>query len=58
MEQAFRAYIIKNYPQWPIIDQGNIIQNGFVKLDEAKKSRKIIVSKYKGSGFNVYSVDW
>ena len=58
MEEAFRAYIIKNYPQWPIIDQGNIIQNGFVKLDEAKKSRKTIVNAYKGKGFHVYTVDW
>ena len=58
MEEAFRAYIIKHYPQWPIIDQGNIIQNGFVKLEEAKKSRKTIVDAYKGKGFHVYTVDW
>ncbi len=58
MEEAFKAYIIKNYPQWPIIDQGNIIQNGFVKLEEAKKSRKTIVSNYKSKDFNVYTVDW
>ncbi len=58
MEQAFRAYIIKHYPQWPIIDQGNIIQNGFVKLTEAKASRKTIVDAYKGKGFHVYTVDW
>ncbi|RLD85420.1 MAG: hypothetical protein DRJ09_12935, partial [Bacteroidetes bacterium] len=58
MEEAFKAYIIKNYSQWPIIDQGNIIQNGFVKLEEAKKSRKTIVSNYKSKDFNVYTVDW
>lgn len=58
MEQAFRAYIIKHYPQWPIIDQGNIIENGFVKLDEAKKSRETIISNYKGKKFNVYTIDW
>ncbi len=58
MEQVFRSYIIKNYPQWPIIDQGNIIQNGFVKLVEAEKSRKTIVNNYKSKGFHVFTVDW
>jgi hypothetical protein len=58
MEQAFRDYIIKNYPQWPLIDQGNIIQNGFVKLKDAQQSRKRIINEYKNKKFKVYTVDW
>ncbi len=58
MEEKFRAYIIKHYPQWPIIDQGNIIQNGFVKLKDAQKSRERIVKEYQKKKFKVYTVDW
>jgi len=58
MENHFRAYIIKKYPQWPIIDQGNIIQNGFVKLQDAKNSRKTTVQEYKNKKFRVFTVDW
>ena len=58
MERAFSSYIIKNYPQWPIIDQGNIIQNGFVRLDKAKSSRKTVIEEYKHKNFKVYTVDW
>lgn len=58
MEERFRAYIIKKYPQWPVIDQGNIVQNGFVKLQDAKNSRKNIVQEYKNKKFKVFTVDW
>ncbi len=58
MEQHYNAYIRKHYPQWPKIDQGKIIQNGFVKYDEAKKSRETVIKEYKSKGFRVYTVDW
>jgi hypothetical protein len=58
LEQKFNAYIHKHYPQWPKIDQANIVQNGFVKYDEAVKSRETIIKEYQGKGFHVYTVDW
>ena len=57
LEQKFNTFIQKNYPQWPRIDQGNIIQNGFVKYDEAKKSRETVIQQYLSKGFKVISVD-
>jgi hypothetical protein len=58
LQQHFNAYIRKHYPKWPLIDQGNIIENGFITLKEAQESRKTIVHQYKINGFTIHTVDW
>ena len=57
LEQKFNSYIRRHYPQWPEIDQANIVQNGFVHYNDAVQSRKTIINEYQNKNFRVIKVE-
>jgi hypothetical protein len=58
MQRRFNKLIRDQYPEWVKADQGEIITNGFVTYQEAKKSKEETVHKYKAHGFIVHELNW
>ncbi|MBK9292302.1 MAG: VCBS repeat-containing protein [Bacteroidetes bacterium] len=58
LEEKFNETIIRTYPTWGRIDQGNIIQNGFLTKSEADKSRTRMMHEYRTKGFNVVEINY
>lgn len=58
LEEKYNEVIMKTYPTWGRIDQGNIIQNGFVTKSEADKSRARMMHEYNTKGFKVVEINW
>jgi len=58
MEERFDNLIIKAYPTWPKVDQGNITSVGFETKAEADKSRTKMIFEYKRRGFEIIEMNW
>lgn len=58
MEEKFNQLIIKAYPAWPKIDQGNIVAIGFATKAAADASRARVKSEYTANGFKVIEINW
>lgn len=58
LEEKFNEVIITTYATWGKIDQGNIVQNGFMTRNEAEKSRSKIMHEYTTKGFKVIEINW
>ncbi len=58
MEEKFQLLLIETYPTWPRVDQGNIVQNGFVSKAAAEKSRLEMIHNYKTKGFKLIELNW
>jgi hypothetical protein len=58
LQEKYNEAIIRTYPTWGKIDQGNLIQNGFVTKSEADKSRARMMHEYRVKGFNVVEINY
>ncbi len=58
LQDHFNPIIRRTYPNWPLIDQGNIVTNGFASTSEAERSRSRIIDEYRQKGFRVIEVNW
>lgn len=58
LEEKFQSLLIQTFPTWPRIDQGNIVQNGFVTKAEADKSRARMIHEYQTKGFKLVEINW
>ncbi|PKP52978.1 MAG: hypothetical protein CVT92_06345 [Bacteroidetes bacterium HGW-Bacteroidetes-1] len=58
LEEKFQSLLIQKFPNWPRIDQGNIIQNGFSTKEEADRSRARVIKEYEGRKFKLVEVNW
>jgi hypothetical protein len=58
MEEKFDNLIIKAYPTWPKVDQGNITSVGFKTKAEADDSKVKMIFEYKRRGFEVIEINW
>lgn len=58
LQRKFNQIIHKEYTSWPKINQGEIIENGFVKYSNAVKSKKIAIEAYKTNGFKIHELKW
>lgn len=58
LEEKFNAMIMSAYPTYPLIDQGNIVQNGFSTMEEAKRSRARVIKEYQSKQFKVIEINW
>ena len=58
MQEKFNQLIHERFPQWPKIDQGDIITNGFTTYANAEASKKIAIHAYESSGFNIHELVW
>jgi hypothetical protein len=58
MEDTFNSLIRQTYPRWGLIDQGNIITNGYHTLPEAQTARKTVIEAYQTKNFQIIEVNW
>ncbi|MBN2638095.1 MAG: VCBS repeat-containing protein [Bacteroidales bacterium] len=58
IQERFNKIIRERYPEWPKVDQGEIIENGFYTYPEAEKSKLETIHKYKVSGFVIHELKW
>lgn len=58
MEEKFNQLIMKAYPEWPKVDQGNIVAIGFSTKTAADASRERVKSEYTANGFKVIEINW
>jgi len=58
MEDRFNGLIRQSYPGWGVIDQGNIITNGFATKAEAESSRATVIEAYQAKNFQVIEINW
>jgi hypothetical protein len=58
MENIFNPLIRQTYPRWGLIDQGNIITNGYHTLEEAQTARKTVIEAYQAKNFQIIEVNW
>lgn len=58
MEDVFNPLIRQTYPRWGLIDQGNIITNGYHTLEEAQTARRTVIEAYQAKNFQIIEVDW
>jgi len=58
MEDIFNPLIRQTYPRWGVIDQGNIITNGYHTLQEAQTARNTVIEAYQAKNFQIIEVNW
>ncbi|MDY0086597.1 MAG: VCBS repeat-containing protein [Bacteroidales bacterium] len=58
MEDIFNPLIRQTYPRWGLIDQGNIITNGYHTLEEAQTARRTVIEAYQAKNFQIIEVNW
>jgi len=58
MEETYNLLFRQTYPTWPIIDQGNIITNGFATKALAEQSRTTVIEAYKAKNFEIIEINW
>jgi len=58
MEDVFNPLIRQTYPRWGLIDQGNIITNGYHTLEEAQTARRTVIEAYQAKNFQIIEVNW
>ena len=58
MEETYNLLFRQTYPNWPAIDQGNIITNGFATKALAEQSRATVIEAYKAKKFEIIEINW
>lgn len=58
MEDRYSQLLREQYPQWSIVDQGNLLSIGKPSQAEAEKSRKRIIDEYTGKNFTIIEINW
>lgn len=58
MEDRYNQLLRQNYPQWSIVDQGNLLSIGKPTQNEAIKSRQRVIDEYTSKGFTILEINW
>lgn len=58
LQRKFNKIIRAKYPNWPKINQGEIITNGFTTYAKAEISKKIAIHAYEAQGFKIKELVW
>lgn len=58
MEETYNLLFRQTYSNWPAIDQGNIITNGFATKALAEQSRATVIEAYKAKNFEIIEINW
>jgi hypothetical protein len=58
MEETYSLIFRQTYSNWPAIDQGNIITNGFATKAAAEESRATVIEAYKAKNFEIIEINW
>jgi len=58
LQKKFNKIIHEKYPNWYKFDQANMIENGFRTKPKATESKRIAISEYQSTGFEVHEISW
>lgn len=58
LQKKYNSIIRETFPNWYDFDRATIIENGFVRIQDAQESKKIAIREYQSKGFQVHEIKW